>query len=109
MQLAKEERDKRLKEEELTRMKERGTLQQKTEDEAQEEEEDLPDDITEEGIYRARLKKLTAEKNLYNFKSLAQEDRDILAYNKGADLLDKPEKKKKKKKKMKEYDFWLPS
>ena len=78
---------------------ERGTLQRKTEDALQEEEDDLPDDATGEEIYQARLKKLTAERNLYNFKSLTHEDRDILAYNIGADLLDKPEKKKRKRKK----------
>ena len=49
--------------------------------------------------YQARLEKVTAERNIYNFRSLSQEERDVLAFNKGADLIDKPEKKKKKKKK----------
>ena len=79
-------------------MQETGTLRRKTEDDVMEVEEDLPDENIEEEIFHARLKKLTAERNIYNFRSLSQEESDVLAFNKGADVIDKPEKKKKKRK-----------
>ena len=86
LQLAKEERDKRLKEEELQRMLARGTLQRPTDEEDMVISEDLPDEGVEEEIYQSRLKKLTSERNLHAFTSLSLEERDVLAYNKGADL-----------------------